>query len=276
MTVRAALKQGIAVLSDAGVEDAARDARLLLAGAWGVPAGRLTIMQDESVPPEVQRIYEAHLQERAGDKPVSRILGRRAFWKGEFFVNADVLDPRPDTEALVAEALSAPFSRVLDLGTGSGCILISLLGERPAASGVGTDISEAALDVARRNAREAGCTGAEFLLSDWFERVEGQFDLIVSNPPYIAIDEMAGLSRGVRDHDPHHALTDGADGLSAYRVIAQQAGAYLIEGGRLVLEIGWTQGAEVVALLREMGFAKARVLPDLEGRDRVVTAVWPG
>ena len=192
-------------------------------------------------------------------------------------VTPDVLDPRPETETLVAAALEQPFARLLDLGTGSGCILISLLADRPSAQGVGTDLSDAALEVARRNAGQLGVAErVRFLRSDWFGGVQGRFDLIVSNPPYIAEDEMAALAPEVRDWEPRAALTPGGDGLAAYRAIAQGAGARLMAGGRLILEIGPTQGAAVTALLRAAGFDCVEIRPDLDGRDRVVIAARSG
>jgi release factor glutamine methyltransferase len=204
---------------------------------------------------------------------VAQLLGYRDFWKHRFIVTPDVLDPRPDTEALVAEALRRPFARVLDLGTGTGAILLSLLAERPAATGLGTDLSEAALTVARRNAAALRLADrADFAPADWFAGVAGQFDLIVSNPPYIAAAEMAGLAPEVRDWEPHLALTPGGDGLDAYRAIARGAGAHLAPGGRLVVEIGAAQGAAVAAIMAGAGLGPVRVLPDLDGRDRVVTA----
>ncbi|MEF9605777.1 peptide chain release factor N(5)-glutamine methyltransferase, partial [Paracoccus sp. PXZ] len=156
----------------------------------------------------------------------------------------------------------------------TGAILISLLAERPGARGTGTDISPAALMVARENAARIGVC-ADFLESDWFASVAGQFDLIVSNPPYIALDEMADLSPEVREWEPRHALTDGADGLSAYRAIAAGAPAHLSPGGRLLVEIGPTQGRAVAALMQAAGLVEPRILPDLDGRDRVVGARKP-
>jgi release factor glutamine methyltransferase len=168
-------------------------------------------------------------------------------------------------------ALEEPFEKVLDLGTGSGCILLSLLAERPGAAGLGTDISAEALSVARGNAERLDVTGAAFAQSDWFAEVHGAFDLIVSNPPYIAEAEIAGLSPEVR-LDPTIALTPGGDGLDAYRAIARDAGRHLAPGGRLLVEIGSEQGAAVSALFESAGLAKVTVHPDINGKDRVVSA----
>ncbi|RDD71757.1 peptide chain release factor N(5)-glutamine methyltransferase [Paracoccus versutus] len=274
MTGAEALRQGAARLAQAGVPGAAEDARLLLAHALDLPRHHLAAALAAPLPPEALRRFDATLAARAARQPVSQILGRRAFWKHKFRVTRDTLDPRPETETLVEAALAGPFASVLDLGTGTGAILISLLAERPGARGLGTDISAAALEVARENARTMGVC-ADFLESDWFASVTGQFDLIVSNPPYIALDEMAQLAPEVREWEPRQALTDGADGLSAYRAIAAGAPAHLSPGGRLMVEIGPTQGAAVAALMRAAGLAEPRILPDLDGRDRVVAARKP-
>ncbi|RQP07543.1 MAG: peptide chain release factor N(5)-glutamine methyltransferase [Paracoccus sp. BP8] len=274
MTGAEALRQGAARLAAAGVPAAADDARLLLAHALELPRRHLAAALAAPLPPEALRRFDAALAARAARQPVSQILGRRAFWKHEFRVTRDTLDPRPETEALVEAALAEPFASVLDLGTGTGAILISLLAERRGARGLGTDISAAALEVAQENAAKLGVC-ADFLESDWFASVSGEFDLIVSNPPYIALDEMADLSPEVREWEPRKALTDEADGLSAYRAIAAGAPAHLSPGGRLLVEIGPTQGAAVAALMREAGLAEARILPDLDGRDRVVAARKP-
>ncbi|MGR3511803.1 MAG: peptide chain release factor N(5)-glutamine methyltransferase [Paracoccaceae bacterium] len=212
------------------------------------------------------------VQRRAAREPFSHIAGYRDFWKHRFKVTPDVLDPRPETETLVELALSEPFSKVLDLGTGSGCILISLLADRPEARGVGSDISETGILVAGENAAALGVADRLVLpLSDWFEDVGGIFDLIVSNPPYIADAEMAALEPEVRDHEPTSALTDGADGLTAYRHIAAGAPDHLRHGGRLLVEIGATQARDVVAIFAAAGLEKITVHPDLSGKDRVVS-----
>lgn len=272
-----ALRRAIPLLQDAEVEDAARDARVLLAHALGIAHDRLTLMlSDEMTGPQVA-LYEDALQARIARQPVAQITGRRQFWGLSFRVTRDTLDPRPDTEALVAEALSQPFLKVLDLGTGTGCILLSCLKGMPMARGMGVDLSEAALDVARANARDLGLEGrAKFLRSDWFSEVTGAFDLIVSNPPYIAVDEMSALQPEVRDWEPHLALSPGGDGLDAYRSIAQGAGARLMPGGRLLVEIGPTQGVAVSALFAAAGLGELQVLPDMDGRDRVVLATKTG
>lgn len=273
MTLQDALRAAVVRLRGAGIEDPARDARVLLAYATGVPVSRLSLHLGDGLAPEASARFEAAVAAREARRPVSQIVGQRTFWGRDFVVTPDVLDPRPETECLVAEALAEPFQRVLDLGTGSGAILLSLLADRPQARGLGVDLSPAALDVARGNAAALGVE-VEFALSDWFAAVEGRFDLIVSNPPYIAESEMATLSPEVL-HEPHMALTPGGDGLDAYRAIAARAPAHLEPGGRLLVEIGPTQAAAVSALFAQAGLQDLRILPDLDGRDRIVAARAP-
>lgn len=260
-------------LRGAGIDNAMGDARALLSHAAGIAPDRLTLHLNDPADDGLQRRFEDLLTRRLAREPVSHLVGGRLFWGRRFAVTPDVLDPRPETEVLVAEALSAPFQRVLDLGTGSGCILLTLLAERPRATGLGVDLSPLALKVAALNATSLGLADrVDWAAGSWFSPVSGVFDLIVSNPPYIAADEMAGLAPEVRLHEPGMALTDGADGLSAYRAILSGAGAHLAEGGRILLEIGPTQAAAVSSLARDAGFQSLRVLPDLDGRDRVVVA----
>ncbi|MCQ0092885.1 peptide chain release factor N(5)-glutamine methyltransferase [Roseovarius sp. M141] len=257
-------------LESAGIAGGARDARLLLAHAAGLSGARLGTELGEIAAPDVIVRYKAMIARRSAREPVSYITGKRLFFNHEFQVSPAVLDPRPETEALVLAALGAPFGRVLDLGTGSGAILLSLLAERAEATGLGTDLSEAALDMARANASRLGLAGrSELRASNWFADVTGRFDLIVSNPPYIARGEMVDLAPEL-SHEPMMALTDDADGLSAYRAICEDARTHLASGGRLMVEIGWTQGADVAALMTGAGLHDVSILPDLDGRDRVV------
>lgn len=273
MSAALALRAAVARLAAAGVPDAPRDARILLAEALRIGADRLTLHLADPLDDEASARLARMVARRVAREPVSHILGRRMFWGREFRVTPDVLDPRPETETLIAAALASPFTRVLDLGTGSGAILLSLLAEHPGATGLGVDLSPAALAVASGNARALGLDGrAEFALSDWFAGVTGIFDLIVANPPYIAEAEMDDLAPEVRDHEPRMALTPGGDGLDAYRAIAAGLGPHLAPGGRVLVEIGPTQGSAVSALLAAAGLESPRILPDLDGRDRVVTA----
>lgn len=271
-----ALRDAIARLTAAGIDGAAGDARALLAHAIGVAPDRLTLHLPDPLTDTAQATLQAALTARISRKPVAQIVGHRLFWGHRFTVTPDTLDPRPETEVLVAEALQRPFLKMLDLGTGTGCILLSCLAGMPMAAGVGTDISAAALAVAQHNTNTLGLsTRARLIRSDWFEAVPGRFDLITSNPPYIAADEMAGLAPDVLHHEPHLALSPGGDGLDAYRAIAAGALARLMSGGRILLEIGPTQGAAVSALLAAQGLRNIRILQDFDGRDRVVAAQKP-
>lgn len=243
----------IARLRDAGVSVPERDVQVLRQAA-----------RDDA---EFERFIEA----RARHQPVAQIIGRRAFWKHEFRVTPDVLDPRPDTETLVEAALSVPFKDVLDLGTGSGCILISLLCDRPEAHGLGIDISPKALDVARGNGARIGIDAqVQWTVSNWFSEVTGEYDLIVSNPPYIDAQSYAALDRTVREFEPERALTPGSDGLEAYRLISAQAHRYLRAGGWLMVEIGYDQKHAVMALFEDQEFDEISSRNDLSGNDRVV------
>jgi len=264
-------------LQNAGVPDAARDARHLFSFATGVDCSRLTLTLPEVVCDDVAAIFDALIVRRIAREPVSHLTGRRAFYGREFKVTADVLDPRPDTETLVEVALRSHFTKMIDLGTGSGCILVTLLAEVPQSIGFGTDLSGAALDVARENAETHGVLDrATFVCADWMESTKGSFDLIVSNPPYIAVDEMVGLSPEVANWEPHMALTDGADGLTHYRTIIKQAVSHLMPDGRLIFEIGPTQGQAVADLMRAAQLQHVTVIPDIDGRDRVVSAQMIG
>lgn len=262
-------------LQAAGVAGAAGDARILflhaLAEMLGRPVPRHALREHLAapVPAGLEPLYDRLIAARAARQPVSQITGRRAFWKHEFRVTPDTLDPRPETELLVELALSEGFGSVLDLGTGTGAILISLLAERPGVRGTGVDLSPAALDVARTNAQMIGVE-AEFAVSDWFAAVTGRFDLIVSNPPYIALAEMPALAPEVRDWEPRLALTDEGDGLAAYRALCAGAPGHLTPGGRLMVEIGPSQGGDVARLMRDAGLDEVTVRQDLDGRDRVV------
>ncbi len=266
--VRAALQAAIAQLERAGVPSPERDASAFL-GAAG--AGKPITL--EQMPQDVADRFAHMVARRTRREPVSHIIGRRAFWNHEFIVNRDVLDPRPDTETLVEYALSEPFDRVLDLGTGSGCIILSLLAECPDATGLAVDLSPAALEVARKNAVQIGVADqVQFEISDWFENVTGQFDLIVSNPPYIREQVFAELDLDVRMFEPKLALTAGEDGLDAYRVIAAKAKGYLAPNGRIVVEIGYDQKDAVSELFLNAEYCDVTCHVDLAGKDRVISA----
>jgi len=276
MTAAEAMVSATAKLRAAGVPDPARDARLLLAHAAQVDAARVTLIAPEDIAPDIEERYDQLIALRAVRVPVSHLIGARAFYGRNFAVSRDVLDPRPETETLIEAALAEPFASVLDIGTGSGCILVTLLAERPSAVGVGTDLSEAACLQASANAVQHGVAArAEIVQSDWFGAVSGQYDLIVSNPPYLAADEMDDVAPELRDHEPRMALTDEADGLTAYRLLAAHAPRFLAPEGRLLAEIGWQQRCDVMAIFADAGWRRIACLPDLDGRDRVIVAENP-
>ncbi len=263
-------------LKAAKVDSPVIDARLLVEAATG--ASRTDIVTDphREVTPEAQATLDDYLERRGRREPVSRILGRKGFWKIMLEVTPHVLSPRPETETVVQEAL-AHFDAhrrfdVLDLGVGSGAILLAILAERPLARGLGTDVSDEALAVARDNAARLGLEDRMALMrGDWTEGLgDAAFDLVVSNPPYIPQGDIAGLDPEVREHDPHLALNGGADGLDPYRRLAPEVMRVLRPGGRFLLEIGHDQSAEVEALVRAAGAQEVRTVKDLSDRPRVV------
>lgn len=275
MKGREALATATERLRAAGVPDAVNDARRLL--QYAMKASQFVLIDLDSEMTGMQlSVFQDILNLREARVPMSHITGRREFYGRSFRVSSEVLDPRPDTETLIDSVLRQPFERVLDLGTGSGCILATLLAERPNATGVGTDLSASALKVAEQNISELQLTErAKLIESDWFTKVDGRFDLIVSNPPYIALDEMEGLQPEVQNHEPRMALTDEGDGLSCYRAIISQTVPYLFAGGRIVVEIGPTQGVAVSALMVDADFDQIEIIQDLDGRDRVVVGHKP-
>lgn len=263
-------------LQAAGVEGPVIDARLLVEAAAG--ASRTDIIGDpQRVLSEDQAAtLEGFIVRRERREPVSHILGRKGFWKIMLGVSADVLTPRPDTETLVELVLrdlpeAKPFS-VLDLGVGSGAILLAILAERPAGRGLGVDVSDEALAVARENAANLGLAGRTALLrGDWTRGLEDAgFDLVVANPPYVRSAEIERLAPEVRDHEPRLALDGGPDGLDAYRLLAPEILRVLKPGGRFAVEIGFDQSAEVAALFTAAGAQDVATYKDLANRDRVV------
>ncbi len=271
----AALRAATRRLASAGVEGPARDARRLAAWAGGVEPGRVTLLRGEPMPPEARARLDAAVAARVSGRSVAHVTGRAAFWGRDFAVTLDTLAPRPETETLIAAALAEPFARVLDLGTGTGCLAVTLLAERPGATGVATDLSGPALAVAARNAAMHGVAARlELRRSDWWEGVGGRFDLIVSNPPYIAEGEVDALAPEVRA-EPRLALTPGGDGLGAHRAIAGGLARHLAPGGRALLEFGAGQGAAVAAILRAAGLDAVAISPDMDGRGRVARAHAP-
>lgn len=279
MSYRKALKDAECFLEQAGVPDAGIDAWYLMEYVLkqnGISdAGRswYFLHCEEEMPENCQVAYQKLLKKRGERIPLQQLTGEQEFMGISFLVNEHVLIPRQDTEVLVEEALKRKKEgmKVLDLCTGSGCILLSILKNLKQGTGVGIDISEQALEVARRNAKRLGLEAATtFVLSDLFEKAQGSYDMIVSNPPYIETEEIAQLMPEVRDHEPRLALDGMSDGLYYYRSIVSQCRDYLKEDGALLFEIGAGQGAAVSELLKEAGFVSVQVIKDLAGLDRVV------
>lgn len=266
-------------LAAAGIESPRLDARLLLEAAFGWRPHALTLGAPEVTADGLAR-FEAMLERRLTREPVSRILGLRDFWSLPFRISPATLDPRPDSETLVQAVLdrverAAPL-RLLDLGTGSGCLLIALLTELPTAWGLGLDRAPEAAAMARLNAETLGVGArSSFAVGDWTEALTGRFDVILSNPPYIPLGDRETLAPEVRSFDPALALFGGPDGLAPYRRFAAELAGFLRPGGLLALEIGWDQGEAVTALLQQHGWHNVACLPDLAGRDRVIVAYSP-
>lgn len=247
------------------------DARLLLQAAAGLSREDLILGPDRPLTPEQLARFESFIARRERHEPVSRILGEREFYGRAFRVTPDTLDPRPDTETIIEAALPLmpKGARLLDLGTGTGAIAITLLAERPDASGVATDLSPAALAVAAENARSLGVADRLALREgSWFAPVDGRFDIILSNPPYIPSGDIAGLAPDVRNFDPSLALSGGTDGLDPYRLIAAGAAAHLAAGGHVLVEIGAGQAEDIEAIFAAAGFRPAGRHRDLGGHDR--------
>jgi release factor glutamine methyltransferase len=268
-------------LTGAGVDSPVIDARLLLEAATG--ASRAEIITDPRRPVTAEQAaqLDEYLERRARREPVSRILGRKGFWKIALKVTPDVLSPRPDTEVIVDLALKAFPERtafdMADLGVGSGAILLSILAERPAGRGLGTDVSLEALAVARENAANLDLDGrASFLRTSWGAGLAHEsFDLVVSNPPYIATHVIETLEPEVRDHEPRLALDGGPDGLEAYRELAPEVLRLLKPGAMFAVEIGYDQAAPVREMFVAAGGDQVEVVRDLSDRDRVIAGVKP-
>ncbi|WP_207483645.1 peptide chain release factor N(5)-glutamine methyltransferase [Arenibaculum pallidiluteum] len=280
-TLREAQRMAEARLREAGIESPELDARLLVQHALGLTRERLMIQARAMLTLAMVDRIMALVERRAAREPVSRILGRREFWSLELRLDPSTLDPRPDTETVVEAALSrvadrrAPL-RVLDLGTGTGCILLALLSELPAATGLGVDVQPAAVATAAANAARLHLDGrAAFRHGDWAAGIDERFDLVVSNPPYIPDGDIAGLAPEVRAHDPLPALAGGPDGLDAYRALAPEMQRLLAPGGAVALEVGQGQDAAVAALLAAQGLRDVRVKADLNGIGRCVHALAP-
>ena len=273
MKVQELLIASQAKLRECGISDPIRDARLLLADCLELRSQNLNLLNDSYISEIKISKFRRMVKERCKRKPVSKILGYRSFWGRDFEINENVLDPRGDTETLIELILDCKFENMLELGTGSGAIAITVLAERPEVTCVATDISEYALKTASTNSKRHGVESRLKLLhSNWFEKISGSFDVIVSNPPYISSEEYAQLSAEVVKYDPKISLTLGGDGLEAYREILSQALEKLSKNGHIFLEIGYTQANAVGHLFREAGFQQIKIHKDLGSRDRVISA----
>ena len=277
-------------LRAAGVDNPALDARLLIAHALGIERAQLLSQPDRLLTNDEMRAVEDLIARRARREPVSRILGMREFWGLPFALNEATLDPRPESETVVETAIRNQMSdarknnssdirhltsdfRILDLGTGTGCLLLALLHELPDATGLGVDCAPRAVEQARENAIRLGLgTRAEFKIGNWAEGIDEPFDLVVSNPPYIVRGEIPALMPEVREYDPARSLDGGADGLDAYRLLIPQLPSLLKPGGIAVFEIGIGQGDAVRALFEKSGFRDIETRCDLGGIERCLIA----
>jgi release factor glutamine methyltransferase len=274
MTVGEALARAAQRLGEAGIERPQAEARILLEAASGRGRGQIIAFPEYGLTPAQCDLFEAQVSRRVAREPISRILGSREFWSLRFAVGPATLDPRPDSETLVSAVLdripdkSAEISLV-DLGTGTGCLLLALLSELPRAKGLGIDISPEAREGAVANAAALGLGArAEFRVGDWLRGISAQFDVILSNPPYIESTAIAALAPEVAQYDPRAALDGGADGLSAYRSLIPQAVARLKPDGLLALEIGEGQGSAVRAVAAHAGLTDLGSAEDLAGIER--------
>ncbi len=270
-------REAVQILTNVGVDNPALDVRLLLQAASGKTAADLIACDRDQVEDLVLDRFHELMGRRAAHEPVAYILGAKPFWTAEFIVNEHVLVPRPETEGVVREGLARikdiKTPRILDVGTGSGAILISLLHERQDAFGVGVDISNEALAIARQNAvLQKVVTRTDFYRSDFLAGVDEKFDLVVSNPPYITKDDLQTLPADVELYEPGIALDGGTDGLRAYRRICAGLGAVLNPGGCVVFEIGSGQKCDVLDILTGIGAQDLNSFKDLAGHDRILSA----
>lgn len=277
-TAGAAVRRLTGRFTDAGIDTPGLDARLLVAHVLGIRPQDILMNPDAPLTAAQDGTLETLAARREAREPIGRILGRRGFWSLDLRLGPDTLEPRPDTETVVEAVLdavpdlAAPL-RILDLGTGTGCILLALLAEYPTARGLGIDIAPGAVDIATANAADAGMDGrATFRLGNWGEGLDGTFDVIVSNPPYIPAAEIAALDPEVRSHDPVRALDGGTDGLDAYRLLAPLVARHLAPGGVAVFEVGAGQAPAVAAMLSDSGLDAVWNRTDLGGVERCVCA----
>ena len=260
-------------LSGSGIEGAARDARILTAKALGTPISELSLKINEQVPEKIIADLEKLTLRRIDKEPISKILGKREFWGRSFSINKKVLDPRADTETLIEFVIEKPVKSVLELGTGSGAIAVTLACEWKHVHLTAVDISEDAISMAKINAEKFNVQNKiHFLKSDWFETVRGSFDLIISNPPYIGLIEKDEIAAEVVKYDPEIALFAGRDGLEAYKRIIPNLTKFLNPDGLVILETSASQSYQVKNMMNAVGFIDAKIVKDLSGKDRLVAA----
>lgn len=273
-TYKDALEYGKQRLLECKIEDAKLDAWLLLEHVSGISRSWYFVHEDDEISQEDMEKYQRLIEQRGKHIPLQQLTKEAYFYGMKFFVNENVLIPRQDTEILVEQVLNLSKGRenlkLLDMCTGSGCILLALLANLKKASGTGVDLSEKALEVAQRNGEELGIE-VSWVQSDLFDKVSGSYDIIVSNPPYIETSVIEGLMDEVKLYEPRMALDGTEDGLFFYREITMQAGKYLKNNGILAFEIGYNQGKAVSEFMKENGYKEVQVLQDLAGLDRVVT-----
>jgi len=274
--VGTALADAAARLSAAGISDARREARLLVAEALGWDAARVLGFPEAEMTAAAGRRLGELIARRSAREPISRILGYREFWSLHFYLSPETLDPRPDSETLIESALAAlgerdRVYRVLDFGTGSGCLLLALLSELPNALGTGVDRSEGALETARRNAAALGLGGrTQFVRGNWGDGLSGEWDVILANPPYIPSKALQTLMPEVASYEPKLALDGGADGLEAYRVLAPEIARLLAPTGIAAVEVGDGQGPAMTAIMVGAGLVLRGIRHDLSGVDRCI------
>lgn len=273
-TYRELLENGKKYLKEKQIEDGNLDAWLLMEHVCGISRTWYFVHEQEEAPKEQETEYRRLFRLRGEKIPLQQLTHEAYFYGMKFYVNEHVLIPRQDTEVLVEEVLKEAKAgkglRILDMCTGSGCILLSLLANLEEAEGTGADLSREALKVAERNGKMLGLS-AQWINSDLFQQISGKYDILVSNPPYIQTAVIEGLMEEVKCHEPRMALDGKEDGLYFYRKITEQAGAFLNLGGLLAFEIGYDQGEAVARLLKEQGYEEIQIIKDLAGLDRVVT-----
>ncbi len=277
-SVGGAVREAAVRLESVGISTGRREARLLLAHVLGVDQTQVLAYPERAVDEAKTAAFKALIDRRIAGAPVSRLIGGREFWSLQFTLSADTLDPRPDSETLIEAALETVADpdrplRIIDFGTGSGCLLLALLDALPFSTGIGVDRAPGAAAMARRNAAALGLGGrASFLVGDWGRSLAGKADLIVANPPYIPSADIPGLAPEVKDHDPLLALDGGPDGLEAYRSLALDVAALLAERGSAFFEVGAGQAKDVSEILKAAGLETQAVRRDFNGVDRCIVA----